>query len=446
LCLPEIHFRVQIKEYGMPLIQYFCIFLFKYIRTLSADELYMRRCLELARLGAGHTAPNPMVGAVLVFEGRIIGEGYHQQYGQAHAEVNCIRSVPAGDVHHIQQSILYVSLEPCAHYGKTPPCADLIIEKKIPAVVVGCRDPFKAVDGKGIEKLRAAGVVVEVGVLEKECMLLNKRFLTFHTLHRPYILLKWAQSANGRLAAGPVRHPGAMDQTETMDHSGIASHVGAGGGSRTLISNPYTNRLVHKWRSEEAAILVGTNTALSDDPALTARLWNGPHPIRLVVDKELRLPLSLQVFDRKVRTIVFNTLRHSMEEGRGQDPAGGGQDPAGSGSDSAGSGSDPAGNGSDPAGNLLYYQLATDSSLVQQIILALYRLNIQSVLVEGGARLLQSFIDEGYWDEARVITNEELQIPEGLASPELSDAELLSRERLFSDTICYYAPKQKGNM
>ena len=401
----------------------------------------MRRCLELAGLGAGHTAPNPMVGAVLVFEGRIIGEGYHERYGQAHAEVNCIRSVPAGDLHHIRQSTLYVSLEPCAHHGKTPPCADLIIEKKIPKVVVGCRDPFAAVDGKGIEKLLAAGVIVELGVLGKECEWLNKRFLTFHTLHRPYIVLKWAQSANGRLGAGagPASQVRAESLVETASHTGAASHGGPGGGSRILISNEYTNRLVHKWRSAEAAILVGTNTALSDDPALTARLWTGPDPIRLVVDTALRLPLSLQVFDGKVRTIVFNTLRHDM--GGGHDLAGNGRGPA--------QGQEPAkargfvqagGSTQGQAGGLLYYQLATDSSLVHQIVIALYQLNIQSVLVEGGARLLQSFIDEGYWDEARVITNEGLQIPEGLPSPVLGDAEILSHERVFTDNICYYAP------
>jgi diaminohydroxyphosphoribosylaminopyrimidine deaminase / 5-amino-6-(5-phosphoribosylamino)uracil reductase len=413
----------------------------------------MRRCLELARLGAGYTAPNPMVGAVLVFEGRIIGEGYHERYGQAHAEVNCIDSVAAGDAGYISRSILYVSLEPCAHQGKTPPCADLIIEKKIPKVVVGCRDPFAAVDGKGIEKLLAAGVIVELGVLGKECEWLNKRFLTFHTLHRPYIVLKWAQSANGRLAAGRPGGAGEMRAARDREGAGEIGGLSAGdpgGGSRTLISNEYTNRLVHKWRSEEAAILVGTNTALSDDPALTARLWTGPDPIRLVVDMELRLPLSLQVFDGRVRTIVFNTLRHDM--GEGQDRTGDRRGPAGNGRGQAQAGNEqgPAGHGQDDGdqvrrdgGNLLYYQLATDSSLVHQIVLALYQLNIQSVLVEGGARLLQSFIDEGYWDEARVITNEELHIPEGLSSPVLQDAVTLSRERIFSDSICYYTPKQK---
>ena len=353
----------------------------------------MYRCLELARLGGGHVAPNPMVGAVLVHtrrdtgEERIIGEGYHQLYGQAHAEVNCIDAVREEDRELIAASTIYVSLEPCAHHGKTPPCADLIIRMGIPRVVAGCRDPFPQVNGKGIEKLLAAGVEVVVGVLEAECVALNKRFFTFNSLHRPYIVLKWAQSADGFIAG-----PGA----------GLGGAANAGSDSRTFISNEFSNRLVHKWRSQEAAILVGTRTALLDDPALTARLWSGPDPIRLVIDKELTLPRSLQLFDGKVRTVVFNRLRH--EEG----------------------------------GMLQYYQLAEDSSLVHQLSVALHRLKISSVLVEGGARLLQSFVDEDYWDEARVITNGELQMPNGLPAPQLNRARLKTTENVLSDTIRYY--------
>jgi diaminohydroxyphosphoribosylaminopyrimidine deaminase / 5-amino-6-(5-phosphoribosylamino)uracil reductase len=348
----------------------------------------MRRCLELALLGAGHVAPNPMVGSVLVYsdpetgEERIIGEGYHERYGEKHAEANCIASVKEEDRALITRSTIYVSLEPCAHYGKQPPCADLIIDRQIPRVVAGCRDPFPEVNGKGIEKLRAAGVEVVVGVLEEECVEMNRRFFTFHTKHRPYIVLKWAQSGDGKIAADA---------------------------GRTYISNDYSNRLVHKWRAEEAAILVGTRTALLDDPALTVRLWNGSDPIRLVIDKELRLPLSLRLFDGKVRTIVFNFVRH--EEG----------------------------------GIVEYYQLSPDSSLVHQVSMALTRLKIQSVLVEGGARLLQAFIDEGYWDEARVITNNDLTIPGGLPAPELKDARFagvetrfVGAENLLNDTIRYY--------
>ena len=270
----------------------------------------MWRCLELARLGGGYTAPNPMVGAVLVYEDRVIGEGYHQVYGQAHAEVNCVNSVAAEDVPLISRSTLYVSLEPCAHFGKTPPCADLIIRMRIPRVVVGCRDPFPQVNGKGIEKLLAAGVEVRVGVLEEECMELNRRFFTFNTLHRPYIVLKWAQSANGRIAGAKLawrRH--GCGSWRAGGGVGGWEALGEGVGERVLISNEYTNRLVHKWRSEEAAILVGTRTALADDPSLTVRLWSGPDPVRLVIDKELVLPASLQLFDGKVRTIVFNMVK-----------------------------------------------------------------------------------------------------------------------------------------
>jgi diaminohydroxyphosphoribosylaminopyrimidine deaminase/5-amino-6-(5-phosphoribosylamino)uracil reductase len=336
----------------------------------------MQRCLGLAALGAGHVAPNPMVGSVLVYEDRIIGEGYHQLYGKAHAEVNCINSVAEADRELIERSTIYVSLEPCAHHGKTPPCADLIVEKRIPRVVVGCRDPFPQVNGKGIEKLKAAGIDVKLGILEAECKQLNRRFFTFHTLHRPYVLLKWAQSANGYIARA---------------------------GERTAISNEYTNRLVHKWRSEETAILVGPRTALIDDPALTTRLWTGPDPIRLVIDKNLQLPQHLQLFDKRTKTIVFNRLKH--EE-------------------------------ADP--NLNYYQIAEDSSIINQILIALHHLKIQSVLVEGGTRLLQSFIDEDAWDEARIITNNELDLPAGLAAPRLTNANLQSHESLLSDTIRYY--------
>ena len=397
----------------------------------------MWRCLELARLGGGYTAPNPMVGAVMVYEDRVIGEGYHQVYGQAHAEVNCVNSVAAEDVPLISRSTMYVSLEPCAHFGKTPPCADLIVRMQIPRVVVGCRDPFPKVNGKGIEKLLAAGVEVKVGVLEAECMELNKRFFTFNTLHRPYIVLKWAQSANGRIAGASLGHVAkglaSGGAEERGDMGGVLGKgvgepgaAATGDGGRVLISNEYTNRLVHKWRSEEAAILVGTRTALADDPSLTVRLWSGPDPIRLVIDKELTLPASLKLFDGKVRTIVFNMLRH--EEGMRQNVGGE--------------------LGREEGGNLSFYQLANDSSLVHQVCQALYQLKIQSVLVEGGARLLQSFIDEGYWDEARVITNNELELPGGLPAPVFvggdrkeggRDVSLpISHEFLFSDTIRYY--------
>ncbi|HTR27682.1 MAG TPA: bifunctional diaminohydroxyphosphoribosylaminopyrimidine deaminase/5-amino-6-(5-phosphoribosylamino)uracil reductase RibD [Puia sp.] len=365
----------------------------------------MRRCLDLARLGAGHVAPNPMVGSVLVYsnpdtgEERIIGEGYHALYGEQHAEANCIASVKQADLPLIARSTIYVSLEPCAHYGKQPPCAELIIAWRIPRVVVGCRDPFPLVNGKGIEKLLAAGVEVVVGVSEADCVELNRRFFTFHTRHRPYILLKWAQTLDGRIA-GPAA------------------------GGRAFISNEYSNRLVHKWRSEEAAILVGTRTALADDPALTARYWNGPDPIRLVIDKELRLPASLRLFDGKVRTIVFNLLKHADSNyGKFATIQFTGEGVAESGGELR---------------KVEYYQLSPDTSLIHQIVVALRQLNIQSVLVEGGARLLQSFVDEGYWDEARVITNGEMLLPAGLPAPHLPDLRPVYTESLRNDTVRYY--------
>jgi len=354
---------------------------------MTAHEIYMHRCLELAQLGAGSVAPNPMVGAVLVYNDRIIGEGFHQQYGMAHAEPNCIESVKEADRNLIEKSILYVSLEPCAHFGKTPPCADLIIEKKIPKLVIGCHDPFFEVNGKGIEKLKAAGVQIVSGVLEKKCVELNKRFFTFHTEHRPYVVLKWAQTLDNKIA--------------NEDYS------------RVLISNQHTNRIVHKWRSEEMAIAVGTNTASFDDPELTTRLFPGNNPIRIVIDMDLRLPKSLKLFDSTIPTIVFNTKEHNLprekisiteltEIGVG------------------------------------YYQVTEDVSLVHQMINALYRMNIQSVLVEGGAYLLQSFIDEGIWDEARVITNEQLSPGAGIPGPILKNSWLESSEQIFSDVVRTY--------
>jgi diaminohydroxyphosphoribosylaminopyrimidine deaminase/5-amino-6-(5-phosphoribosylamino)uracil reductase len=332
------------------------------------------------------------VGAVLVHNGRIIGEGYHEQYGQAHAEPNCIHSVAEDDRHLIKESVLYVSLEPCAHFGKTPPCADLIIANKIPRVVIGCRDPFVEVNGKGIEKLLAANISVEVGILENECLQLNKRFFTFHTRHRPYVILKWAQTADGKIAS--------------EDHS------------RLLISNEHTNRLVHKWRSEEMAIAVGTNTAFFDDPELSTRLWPGNNPVRIVVDIDLRLPASLKIFDSKTPSIVFNTKRHNLPSEK-----------------ISISELETIGVG--------YYQVKDDVSLVHQMMNALYRMNILSVLVEGGAQLLQSFIDGGIWDEARVITNENLFIGSGLPAPALNNQEPIVEEKIFSDRIRTYKNRKK---
>jgi diaminohydroxyphosphoribosylaminopyrimidine deaminase/5-amino-6-(5-phosphoribosylamino)uracil reductase len=347
---------------------------------MQQHELYMHRCLQLAKLGAGRVAPNPMVGAVLVYEGRIIGEGYHQQYGQAHAEVNCINSVKQEERHLIEKAIIYVSLEPCAHFGKTPPCADLIIRHNIRTVVVGCRDPFKQVDGKGIEKLESAGVQVVAGVLENECRELNKRFFTFHTKQRPYIILKWAQSKNHKIANADF--------------------------SRVLISNAFSNRLVHKWRSEEAAIMVGTNTALQDNPELNTRHWTGPDPVRLIVDMNLRLPDTLRAFNKQQKTVVFNSIRNEEHDG------------------------------------LVYYKLDKEPSLVKSVIEACYVLNLQSILIEGGNKLAESFINENMWDEARVIENSQLIIDDGLRAPVLSNHVLISSEGIATDIVSFYKNKE----
>jgi len=356
---------------------------------LNFHQTYMHRCLQLAALGAGHVAPNPMVGAVLVYQDIVIGEGYHRQYGGPHAEVNCLNSVPAHWQHLIPQSTIYVSLEPCAHFGKTPPCADLIIRNNIPKVVVGIRDPFEAVNGKGIEKLQQAGVEVVQSVLEKECRELNKRFFTFHNDKRPYIILKWAQTADGFMAA---------NENKTISQ-------------RLLISNAFTNRLVHKWRSEEAAILVGTRTALADDPALTNRLWTGANPVRLVIDKQLKLPGHLRLFNQEAPTIIFNHIKEEKKD------------------------------------NLHYFLLNSDAPFTLQLYRALYQLNLQSVIIEGGPTLLQSFIDSGCYDEIRLIENTSLRIGKGLAAPHFKAAISQPAISLHDDRIHFFQPlSQPGTL
>jgi diaminohydroxyphosphoribosylaminopyrimidine deaminase / 5-amino-6-(5-phosphoribosylamino)uracil reductase len=346
---------------------------------MTKDEQYMLRCLQLAQQGAGYTAPNPMVGAVLVYDDAIIGEGFHERYGEAHAEVNCIQqAIDNSYADKISKSTLYVSLEPCAHFGKTPPCADLITKHKIPKVIIGCRDPFDEVNGKGIEKLKAAGIEVVIDILKEKCIELNQRFFTFHQKKRPYIVLKWAQTKNHRINSG----------TEDRLH----------------ISNEFTSRLVHQWRSEEASILVGTNTVLMDDPLLTNRYSHGKQPVRLVLDKELKVQSSAKVMNEYAPTIIFNCQQHKVD------------------------------------GQPKYYQITNNVSAVHQIINALYQLKIQSVLVEGGAQLLQSFIDEELWDEARVITNEELMVENSLSAPMLNNYSKYGEQQIMNDTIQFFRP------
>ncbi len=354
----------------------------------SEKENYMRRCIELALLGAGSTRANPMVGSVLVYENRVIGEGYHRAYGGPHAEVNCLNAVLPEERIHIPDSTIYVTLEPCAHFGKTPPCADLLVASGIKKVVIGCRDPFPEVNGKGIEKLRAAGVEVETGVLEAACRYLNRRFFTFHELNRPYIVLKWAETADGF----------------------IGNY-----GSRLLISNAISQRLVHRWRSEEMSIMVGTNTAMNDDPQLTARYWSGVDPVRIVPDRTLRLPQKLQIFDGHAPTIILNAIRQ-----------------------------DTSGN----PGYVLIEEntkqalqdnlpVMPDENDISPLLAAIASRNLNSVLVEGGLKLLQAFINAGYWDEARVIRNRNLYLGHGIAAPLLPGARLYDSMILQNDEVLY---------
>lgn len=336
----------------------------------------MRRCIELAKQGAGHVAPNPMVGAVLVHEGRIIGEGYHRQYGDAHAEVNCVDNVQPKDIPYICKSILYVSLEPCAHFGKTPPCADLIIRHRIPHVVIGCSDSFEKVNGSGMQKLLSAGIKTEIGILKEECRALNKRFFTFHEKERPYIILKWAQTANGKTAAD--------------------------GGMTVKISNGTTNKTVHKWRTEEAAIFAGTNTVIQDDPALTARHWPGKNPVRVVVDNELRILSHAKIFREDAQTVIINRQKNEQ------------------------------------AGHLLFWKVTDGESFEVAFARCLRELQLTSVLIEGGGKILQVFIDAGLWDEARVITNSTLQIPGGVLAPILNREVSTGTEWIFDDRIDFY--------
>ena len=331
----------------------------------------MSRCMELAVMAIGRVSPNPMVGAVLVHDGRIIGEGYHEQYGYAHAEVNCINSVKEQDKHLISDSTIYVSLEPCAHHGKTPPCADLIIERGIQRVVTGSGDPNPLVAGKGIKKLRDAGVEVTEHIMERECDFLNRRFMTYHTRQRPYIILKWAQSADGFFAPDDSR--------------------------QVWLTNEYSKKLVHKWRTEEDAILVGTRTALIDDPQLTARLWEGRNPLRILIDMALHVPAESRIFDDEAMTLVYNASKEKLQFGT------------------------------------VYVKVDPDKPLPQQIAADLYHRKIQSVIIEGGAYTLNSFIDAGLWDEARVLTAPTL-LSAGIAAPRI-DGTVIDTQTIVADSL-----------
>lgn len=342
---------------------------------MKEEEKYMQRCIQLARNGLCNAAPNPMVGAVIVCDGKIIGEGYHVRCGEAHAEVNAIRSVK--DPSLLKRATIYVSLEPCSHYGKTPPCADLIIEKQIPRIVIGCQDPFAKVAGRGIQKLKDAGCEVVVGVLEAECRQLIRRFITFHTQRRPYITLKWAESADKYIDL--LRE----------------------GGSPVILSSPLTSMLVHKKRAEHSAIMVGTRTAELDNPSLTVRQWYGRSPVRIVLDRKLSLSPTLHLFDGSMPTLVFTESPHESKP------------------------------------NVEYIPTDYWLDVLPQIMETLYTRGLQSLMVEGGSTLLQSFIDAGLWDEA-FVEEAPSSLLSGVKAPEISDKYSYVVEQSFGRSFRHY--------
>ena len=331
---------------------------------MNIHEKYIKRCIEIAKNGLGSTRPNPMVGSVIVHNDIIIGEGFTSAYGGNHAEVNAINSVV--DKHLLKDSTLYVTLEPCSHFGKTPPCSDLIIKHQIPNVVIGCIDNHIKVAGKGVEKLKNAGCEVIVGILEAECKQHHKRFFTFHNKKRPYIILKWAETQDGFIA------PETKKEQKPV-----------------WISNAFSRQLTHKWRAEEQSILVGTNTVLQDNPSLTVRDWTGQNPIRIVIDKDLKLSKNLTVFNDEAQTIVIskNDIDFSKQ-------------------------------------------------VAKQICNNLFQKDINSVIIEGGKHILQTFIDENLWDEARIFTGN-ITFNTGVIAPKITGL-LISEERIMNDILKIY--------
>ena len=327
-----------------------------YFCEVNIHQKYIKRCIQLAKNGLGTTYPNPLVGSVIVYKNQIIGEGWHRKSGEPHAEVNAINSVK--DKSLLAKATIYVSLEPCSHFGKTPPCCDLIIKHKIPNVVMGTIDPNSKVAGSGIKRLIDNGVNVTVGVLEKECNELNKRFFTFHQKKRPYIILKWAESQDGFIA------PLTKDKKEPV-----------------WISNEFSRQLVHKWRTEEQAILVGTKTVLDDNPKLNVRDWKGENPIRIVLDRTGKIPNDFFIKDEKTKTIII-TEQENLRSSE----------------------------------NCICENAIFDTKLTRTIANILYNYGIQSIVVEGGKQTLQSFIEDNLWDEARVFIGN-IHLKSGLKAP-----------------------------
>lgn len=335
----------------------------------------MHRAMELARLGFGSVSPNPIVGCVIVLEDKIIGEGFHQQHGGPHAEVNAINSIVDKKV--LAECDVYVSLEPCAHFGKTPPCANLLAQHKVKKVYISNSDPNPLVAGKGIEILRNAGTKVETGILENEGFDLNKRFFTSIAEKRPYVILKWAETADRFIAR------------KNFDSK--------------WISNEFSRKIVHKWRAEEDAILVGKNTAMYDNPTLNVREWEGKDPIRIVIDHHLDLDKNLNLFNKEIPTICYNYNRSSEEK------------------------------------NLSFVKLSEENFLYE-LLVDLHKKNIQSLIIEGGAVTLNGFIHEGLWDEARVFVASTC-FGDGIKAPQLSNAKFDGKENIMGDTLTYFKKK-----
>ncbi len=338
-----------------------------------ADQLFMQRAIELAHLGKGFVSPNPLVGCVIVQEGKIIGEGWHRKYGAPHAEVEAVNSVR--DKALLPLSTVYVNLEPCSHFGKTPPCADMLIREQVKKVVIANLDSNPLVAGEGVKKLKAAGIEVITDVLTREGRVLNKRFFTFMEKQRPYIILKWAQTHDDFIARANF--------------------------DSKWISNDLSRRLVHKWRTEEDAILVGYNTVKYDDPKLNVRLWSGRDPVRIIIDRHLQLDASLTVFNKLQKTICYNLLKNEEHY------------------------------------NLIFRKL-DETEFFQQLVADLYRLQIQSVIIEGGARTLQTFIDLGLWDEANVFESK-LTFGNGVQAPFINGT-MIQDQPLFTDVLKVFVP------
>ncbi|HTL81065.1 MAG TPA: bifunctional diaminohydroxyphosphoribosylaminopyrimidine deaminase/5-amino-6-(5-phosphoribosylamino)uracil reductase RibD [Bacteroidia bacterium] len=349
---------------------------------MLTHEHFMQRCLDLAEKGLGYVAPNPLVGCVIVREGHIISKGYHRQYGGPHAEVEAIRNCP--DERLLKESTLYVNLEPCSHHGKTPPCSDLIIAKGIPYVVVGCMDPNPLVKGKGMQKLIANGVDVKLGVLEKESEFLNRRFFGWIKNDRPYIILKWAESADG-----------------------FIDHIRSTKQHRAIISSPEAHLLVHQWRSEEAAILVGTNTVLQDDPQLTVRLTEGRNPVRMTFDRRKRIPAEARILDGTSPTIIFTEGAHYYND------------------------------------RAEFIPVDFDDDPIQQVLTLMKNRNLQSLLVEGGAALLNKFIEHDLWDEARVFVSRE-SLGGGVKAPDFTFSPMKT-EAVGPDKLSIYLNDPPGS-